>query len=225
MTMGLLTFTEGILAFISPCLLPMLPIYFTYLAGGDADNAPRVIRTNALGFVLGFTIVFTLMGATATFLGSFLVQYRPWIQKIAGFFVIVLGIEFIGVFKNSFLKGFSLDSIPFKQKGFFSSILFGFIFAVGWTPCLGTFLGAALLKASSREFYTEGMALLFFFSLGLGIPFILSALWMEKLKNSFSFIKKNNKKIRLVSGIFLILVGLSMVFNFFNAYTRFFRIS
>ena len=203
-----ISFLEGIITFISPCLLPMLPIYISYFAGGNTKNTKKTL-TCALGFVLGFTMVFVSLGALAGTLGSFLKEYQTLVNIVSGLIVILFGLNFLGILKFTIFRGtgnnFNTDNL-----NFFSSILFGIIFSIGWTPCVGAFLGSALMMASTQGQTMVGMLMLLTYSLGLGIPFVMSAILIQKLKSTFDFIKKNYNLINRISGIFLILVGVMM---------------
>lgn len=203
-----ISFLEGIITFISPCLLPMLPVYISYFAGGG-QRTPRKTLKCAFGFVLGFTLVFVLMGALAGTLGSFLKEYQTAVNIISGLVVIFFGLNFLGVFKISLFKG-SSKSVNATSLGFFSSALFGIIFSLGWTPCVGAFLGSALMLASQQGHVLVGMTMLLFYSLGLGLPFIISAVLIDKLKSAFDFIKRHYNIINLVCGIMLIVIGILM---------------
>ena len=204
----LISFFEGILTFISPCLLPMLPVYISYFAGGE-QNSKKTLR-NALGFILGFTLLFTAMGALAGTLGSFLRKYQTAVNIVSGLIVVFFGLNFLGVFKLNLFRG-SKRSMDTKEMGFGSALLFGIIFSLGWTPCVGAFLGSALMMASQQGQVLAGMGMLLAYSLGLGVPFILSAVLIDKLKSAFDFIKRNYNVINTVSGILLILVGILMM--------------
>ena len=204
----LISFLEGIITFISPCLLPMLPIYVSYFAGGGERTSARTLK-NALGFVLGFTVIFVAMGALAGTVGSFLRQYRTWVDLVSGLIVIFFGLNFLGVFKCNLFRG-TAQFQKTGNMGFFSALLFGVIFSVGWTPCVGAFLGSALMLASQQGHVLEGMLMLLAFSLGLGIPFVISAVLIDYLKSAFGCIKKNYKIINAVSGGLLILIGIVM---------------
>ncbi len=198
---------EGIVTFISPCLLPMLPIYISYFAGGSERNNKRVVQ-NALGFILGFTVVFVLLGALAGSFGRLLKEYHTAVNIITGLIVLFFGLHFLGVFKLPLFKG--TKAAKTDNLGFFSSILFGIVFSIGWTPCVGAFLGSALMLATSQGNVAEGVVMLLFYSLGLGIPFFLSALLIDRLKGAFSFIKKHYRIINIVSGVFLVIIGVLM---------------
>ena len=203
-----ISFLEGIITFISPCLLPMLPIYISYFAGGGERNAKRTVK-NALGFVLGFTLVFMAMGALAGTIGSFLMKYQKIVNVISGMIVIFFGLNFLGVLKIDLFRGGS-KSVNTENMGFFSAMIFGIVFSVGWTPCVGAFLGSALMLASTQAHMVKGVLMLLCYSLGLGIPFVLSAVLIDKLKGTIQFIKKNYHVINRISGLFLLIVGVCM---------------
>ena len=204
----LITFLEGIITFISPCLLPMLPIYISYFAGGGERTLKKTL-TGALGFVLGFTIVFVTMGALAGTLGSFLKRYQTAVNIVLGLLIIFFGLNFLGVFRLNLFHG-SNHTVKTRNMGFFSAMLFGIIFSLGWTPCVSAFLGSALAMASQQGQVLRGMLMLLAYSLGLSIPFILSAVLIDKLKSAFTWVKNHYKVINIVSGSFLILVGILM---------------
>lgn len=203
-----ISFLEGIITFISPCLLPMLPIYISYFAGGREISTKKTVL-NALGFVLGFTIVFTALGALAGTLGSFLIKYQTIVNIVCGAVVVFFGLNFLGVLKLNLFHGINGD-VETDNMGFFSAMLFGMIFSVGWTPCVGAFLGSALMLASTQGHIFKGVLMLLCYSLGLGIPFLISAVLIDKLKGAFLFIKKNYQIINIICGVFLVIVGFSM---------------
>lgn len=202
------SFLEGIITFVSPCLLPMIPIYVTYFAAGEEQRTPVVLR-NALGFVLGFTIVFVAMGALAGTLGSFLVEYRLWLNIVCGLVVILFGLYFLGFIRIDLFKGIN-SSMEDRQLGFFSSLLFGIVFSVGWTPCVGAFLGSALALASQQGSALIGIIMLLCYSAGLGIPFVVSAVLIDKLKGAFDAIKRHYEVITKVCGWLLVAIGVLM---------------
>ena len=210
----LVSFLEGIITFISPCLLPMLPIYITYFAGGGERSRKKTLTT-ALGFVLGFTLVFVSMGALAGTVGSFLKDHQTAVNIISGLIVIFFGLNFLGVFNVNLFHG-SKNSMDHSNLGFFSAILFGMVFSVGWTPCVGAFLGSALMLASQQGHAMTGMLMLLTYSLGLGIPFLLSAVLIDYLKSAFNWIKRNYKVINIVSGSLLVLMGILMATGLFG---------
>jgi cytochrome c-type biogenesis protein len=200
-------FLEGVITFISPCLLPMLPIYISYFAGGGERATGKTVK-NALGFVLGFTAVFVAMGALAGTVGIFLQRYKTAVDIVSGAIVIFFGLHFLGVFKLNLFRGQA--KVNTENMGFFSALVFGIVFSVGWTPCVGAFLGSALALASQQGHVLEGMVMLLAYSLGLGIPFVLSAVLIDYLKSAFNWIKRNYKIINLISGILLIIIGILM---------------
>ena len=205
----IISFLEGIITFISPCLLPMLPIYISYFAGGG-ERSTRKTLSCAAGFVLGFTLIFVAMGALAGTMGSFLTQYQQAVNIISGLVVIFFGLNFLGVLKINLFHG-SKRTMATGNMSVFSAILFGIIFSLGWTPCVGAFLGSALALASQQGHILTGTLMLLCYSLGLGIPFFLSALLIDQLKGTFNFIKRHYKIINLVCGGFLIVVGILMM--------------
>ena len=204
----LISFLEGIITFISPCLLPMIPIYVSYFAGGGQRNWRRSLKC-ALGFVMGFTVLFVLMGALAGTLGSFLIRYQTAVNIIMGLIVIFFGLNFLGIIKLNLFRGASRE-VDTSDLGFFSSMVFGVVFSIGWTPCVGAFLGSALALASQQGSVMVGMGMLLCYSLGLGIPFIISALLIDRLKGAFNAIKRHYDVINKVCGGLLILIGIAM---------------
>ena len=203
-----ISFLEGIITFISPCLLPMIPIYLTYFAGSGERTTKKTV-TGALGFVSGFTLVFITMGALAGSIGSLFTRHQNIVNIVCGLIVIFFGLNFMGVFKINLFKGMK-QSVNTDNMNFFSALLFGVVFSLGWTPCVGAFLGSALMMASREGQVLQGILMLLCYSLGLGIPFILSAVLIDSLKGAFTFIKKHYKIINFVSGCLLILVGILM---------------
>ena len=204
----IISFLEGIITFISPCLLPMIPIYITYFAGGGERTTAKTLK-GAFGFVAGFTVVFVAMGALAGTLGSFLAQYQQTVNIISGLIVIFFGLNFMGILRFNLFGGGK--GIKASSGGFFQSALFGVVFSIGWTPCVGAFLGSALVMASQQGHTIQGMLMLLCYSLGLGIPFVLSAVLIDKLKTAFDFIKQNYGIINKISGALLVVVGLLMM--------------
>ena len=214
----IISFLEGIITFISPCLLPMLPIYLSYFAGGREERSTKKTMWNAVGFVLGFSFVFIMLGALAGTLGSLLIKYRTVVNIVTGAVVVVFGLNFLGVFKLNIFKG--MNRRVSGEVGFFSSALFGMIFSIGWTPCVGAFLGSALMLASQQGSALKGIVMLLCYSLGLGIPFVISAFLIDKLRGAFNWIKKNYKIIKIVCGILLVLVGILMMTGLLGGFIR-----
>ena len=203
-----ISFLEGIITFISPCLLPMLPIYISYFAGGGERTTMKTLG-NASGFVLGFTAVFVAMGALVGTLGSFLTRQQTLVNLIGGGIVILFGLNYMGLLKINLFRGATRGQVQ-GELGFFSAAVFGMVFSVGWTPCVGAFLGSALMLASQQGTATEGMGMLLCYSLGLGIPFLISAVLIDKLKGAFGWIKAHYDLVNKVCGGALVLVGILM---------------
>lgn len=204
----LISFLEGIITFISPCLLPLLPVYVSFFAGSGERTTKKTLKC-AFGFVLGFTAIFVAMGALAGTIGSFFKQYQTVINIVSGILVIIFGLNFLGILKINLFRGAG-KNLDADNLGFFSAFVFGVIFSLGWTPCVGAFLGSALMLASQQGHVTMGMLMLLSYSVGLGLPFILSAVLIDKLKTAFDFIKKNYKYINAFCGGLLILIGILM---------------
>lgn len=204
----IIAFLEGIITFISPCLLPMLPIYISYFVGGG-ERSVRKTLIGAIGFVTGFSIIFVILGALAGTVGSFLREHQTAVNIVSGLIVIFFGLNFLGVFHINLFRGSKHNAVK-EDMNFFSAMLFGVIFSLGWTPCVGAFLGSALMLASQQGHVVQGMLMLLAYSLGLGIPFILSAVLIDYLKSAFDWIKRHYSVINRISGSLLILVGIMM---------------
>lgn len=207
----LFIFLEGIASFISPCLLPMIPIYISYFIG-ENDKTEKKKILNAIGFVLGFTFVFIILSIFASTLGSIILSKVNYIKIIFGIIIILLGLNYAELIKIKFLnksKGIKANT---KDLNFIKSLLFGIFFSISWTPCIGTFLSSALLLIAEKQDILKGIILILIYSAGLGIPFIASVILIEKLKNAFNFIKKNYGIIKKVSGLILIIMGIYMIF-------------
>ena len=208
---------EGIISFISPCILPILPLYLSYLAGGVAEEGRgrgKLIK-NSIAFVAGFTILFVAMGAASTSIGRFLSSHLALLNRIGGGVVILfalnnLGFALIPALASNHriqMKGLSNMNVP-------KSLLFGLVFAIGWTPCVGPLLGSALMMAANADQLAQGMTTLLFYAMGLGIPFLLSALLIEQLDGVFKAIKQHGKIISIASGILLMAFGIALVLGF-----------
>lgn len=213
----LITFLEGIISFISPCMLPMLPIYISYFAG-NADKKGHVI-SRAAAFVIGFTVIFTGLGLFAGTLSGFLIRYQQAVQIACGLIVIVFGLSYLDIFHLPFFKGMQKEA---RVSGLFSSFVFGMIYSVSLTPCVGAFLGSALMLAGTSGGALKGALLLLAYSLGLGIPFLISAVLIDRLNTVFTFIKQHYKIVNFVSGLFLIITGIFMIFGIMNKILAFF---
>lgn len=202
----IITFIEGIASFISPCVLPVIPIYISYFATESKSMKKSVI--NSFGFICGFSIIFILLGVFAGTIGKFVHHYTSYINIIFGLFLIAVGLNYIGVIFIKFLnktKGSNQDK---RNLTFITSVLFGIIFSLSWTPCVGAFLSSALIMASTTGSVLKGASLLLIYSLGLAIPFIITTLFLEKMKKTFDFIKKHYNIINKICGSVLVLSGL-----------------
>ena len=215
----LITFLEGIVTFVSPCLLPMLPIYIAYFAGSSNNTAVagtaepvrmRRMLVNACGFVLGFTIVYLCLGAFAGAFGGLLTRYSTVVNLVCGIIVIIFGLSFAGFLNIPLLQRTIKPKLEVLPTTFPSAVLFGFVFSIGWTPCVGAYLGSALMLASTQGSAAHGIALLLVYSLGLGVPFVISALAIEKLTGAFNFLKRHYNVVNMVCGILLVLIGVLM---------------
>ncbi len=213
-----IAFLEGIITFISPCILPMLPLYISYFANGENNKKKAFI--NSLGFVLGFTIIFVLLGAFAGSIGGMLREHERLVNIVTGAIVVILGLNFTGLIRIGFLNGSKKLQVQIQNIHFATSVLFGMVFAIGYTPCVGAFLGSALMMASGEGTMLAGIVMLVVYSAGLGIPFIISALLLDRLKGTFAAIKKHYRVINVVCGVFLIIIGILMMsgaFGYFMA--------
>lgn len=248
-TTVLFVLLEGFLAFVSPCILPMLPVYFLYLSGesiADTENSttkipeagrnlsdsnvpaparkPRSRRLiiNTMFFILGFTLVFMLLGATSTAIGQVFNSNRVLLERISGAVIILLGIHMTGLIKIPFLNQDHRLGFGKRKIGMISALFLGIAFSLGWSPCLGPFLGSALLLSGQSSTLWEGMALLLVFSLGLAIPFLLASILFEELTAVFEWFKKHMKLVRIVSGSLLVILGILMLAGWFGYYAGLF---
>lgn len=218
----LLLFIEGILAFISPCFLPLLPVYLTYLTGQGEEQSRRKVLLNSLGFIAGFTLVFVALGMTATSLSQFFISRRLLFQRLGGAILILFGLNMAGILKIGLLNRQARFDLKREKEGFLSSLLFGVVISFGWSPCLGAFLGAALLQAANAGTVWLGGLKLLVFSLGLGLPFLVTALLFNNLTTVFAAIRRHYRTISLVSGLFLIVLGVLMLLDRFTFYANIF---
>lgn len=215
----LATFLEGVITFVSPCLLPMLPLYLAYFAG-DASEAlgsgaqqrgrRKRMAVGVGGFVVGFTLVFVALGALAGTFGSLLTQQGAIVNVVCGLIVIVFGFHYAGVFKIPALERTLKPSNDVRPRTFFASVLFGIVFAIGWTPCVGVFLGSALALAAVEASAARGVLLLLCYSLGLAVPFAISAVAIERIAGAFGAIKRHYRAINMVCGLLLVVMGALM---------------
>lgn len=214
----LITFLEGIISFISPCMLPLLPLYISYFAGSTDKKEPEKryrIFLRALSFVAGFTIIFSLLGLFAGSIGYIFRTHSVIVNVVTGAVVIIFGLSYLGVIPLTFLKG----SKGGRYAGsVISAFVFGIVYSVSLTPCIGAFLGSALMLASASGTAFTGVTLLITYSLGLGIPFLISALLIDRLSAFFGAIKRHYRVINTVCGLFLIAIGVMMMFGMMNRF-------
>jgi len=221
----LIAFSAGFLSFVSPCVLPLIPSYLTYITGvsfkelTDAETRTKLrwaTTSHSLFFIIGFSTIFILMGASASYLGQLLTQYQYWIMKGGGVLIIILGIHFTGMINLPFLQMERRFEWNKKPLGYVSSFLVGIVFAAGWTPCVGPILSTILLYASTSKSFTTGVVLLTFYSMGLGIPFFLSSLAFNSFLSAFERMKRYMRVITIVSGLFLIGIGILLLTDAFR---------
>jgi cytochrome c-type biogenesis protein len=213
-----LCFVEGLLTFVSPCILPLLPVYLFYLAGTAEAKEMKSWRllANALAFVLGFTLVFVALGATATALGSYLELHSQLFRQVSALVMVGFGLHFMGWLRLPFLeRTLSLD-YRIENLNFLRSLAFGLVFAFGWTPCVGIFLGAALLQAGNADSLGQGVLLLLSYSAGLGLPFLASAWLFKILQDKFRRLAAYGQVIRTISGLVLIGAGILLYLDVFR---------
>ena len=213
-------FLAGLVSFISPCVLPIVPGYLSFISGVNVaqfkgGNAPsdlvrRVVLTS-LAFVLGFSTVFVALGAAATLIGALLQEHKRTFGMVGGILIIVLGLHTAGVFKIPFLLSEKRASVSSKPLGLLGAYVVGLAFAFSWTPCIGPILGAILLYASQQETVTQGVVLLSAYSAGLGIPFLLSALAVNLFFRASSGLRRSMRAVEIVSGVLLVGIGLLLV--------------
>lgn len=214
-------FLEGLASFLSPCVLPLIPAYMTYLTGQSAEvmaqdkKAHRNLIFNALAFILGFTIIFVLMGAAATRLGSLLLRHQHLIRKISGILIIIFGLFHAGWIPIRFLNYERRLQVMPERQGLLSSLLIGMGFSVGWTPCIGPILTSVLILAANTQTLASGMLLLAIYALGLGLPFLALAVGIRYLWKYLNILNKHMGAIKKISGIILIIIGILIFFNIF----------
>lgn len=219
-----MVFTEGVLSFVSPCIFPMLPVYVMYLGGSsEEEKSTKKLFMNTIGFIAGFTLIFIILGATATALGQLFREYQGILQRISGIIMIIFGLHFIGILRVRALNNTKRKNVKTQNLKFFTSMIFGIAFSFGWTPCLGPFLGSALLMASQTSTLYEGILLLLLFSLGLGIPFFLMTMLFPRLGVLNRLIRSHLNIIKLVSGLFLIIIGVLLALDLLGYYQRLFN--
>lgn len=222
-------FVAGILSFISPCVLPLIPGYISFVSGASLDEmrgtgaraARGQVIVTSLAFVLGFSLVFIALGASASAIGQFVFRNQPILGKIAGAVIIIFGLHTMGVFRLQFLEMEKRANAQRKPAGLVGAMLVGVAFAFGWTPCIGPILAGILVVAGSRETVTEGVVLLAIYSLGLGIPFLLTSLAIDRFFALTARIRKHYHAIEVTSGALLVAIGVLIFTGQLTIITRY----
>lgn len=226
----LVAFAAGLLSFLSPCVLPLIPSYISYITGitfGELTQQvlPKRVRfltaVHSLLFIAGFTVVFVLLGASFTFLGGTLSQHQNIIKKIGGVIVILFGLHIAGIINLSFLERQKKFEVKSKPLGYLGSFLVGATFSLGWTPCVGPILSSILILSSTSEEIRKGIILLLSYSAGLGLPFFISSVLINNFLAYFQKIKKYLKVITVISGLFIVAIGVMILTDYFGRLTSY----
>ena len=216
-------FGAGLASFLSPCVLPLIPSYITFITGMTLDDLPRARRAalaHALLFVLGFSLIFLALGASATLLGRLLVTYRVWISRAGGLLVLAFGLYLLGVFNLGVLSRERRAHVTDKPLGYLGTVIVGVAFGAGWTPCIGPILGSILTYAATQAEVSRGVVLLGAYSLGLGVPFVLAAVAIERFLNAFAVIRRHMVWVTRVSGAALVVIALLMITDYLRVITN-----
>jgi cytochrome c-type biogenesis protein len=216
-----IAFGAGVLSFLSPCVLPLVPSYLSFVTGMSLEDLQegvdrRATFIHSLLFVAGFTGIFLLLGASASFLGQFLKIYELWIARVGGLIIIVLGLHLAGAFRLTPLMRERRVHLHDKPAGYLGTVGVGAAFGAGWTPCIGPVLGAILTFAASQEQFWAGVGLLFVYSMGLAVPFLLSALALDAFLRVFGRFRRFLPVVQLMSGVLLVILGLFLVTGTFS---------
>lgn len=226
-----IAFAAGFLSFVSPCVLPLLPSYVSFItglsmdqltSGEDTARVKRLVLINSVVFILGFSTIFVLLGASATYAGKFLLTYQTLIARVGGVVIVLFGLYVMGAIQPRWLMADKRVHMDRKPKGYVGSYFVGMAFAAGWTPCVGPILGTILLMASTTEGVFHGMVLLGWYSLGLGVPFLATSLALNTFLTRFTAFSRHMRTISIVSGLFLIVIGLMIFFDIFTLLATFF---
>ncbi len=214
----------GFLSFLSPCVLPLLPSYLSFITGisleeliqeGKDSRMRKMIIIHSLIFILGFSLVFVLLGTSASLVGKIFTNYQIWITRVGGVFIIIFGLHLMGVVNLGLLQREKKIHLGRRPLGYLGSFLVGIVFAVGWSPCIGPILGAILFYAASKNSVVLGISLLATYSLGLAIPFFLSSLALEVFLEHYGKLRKHLRLVSLISGGLLVVVGVLLATNYF----------
>ena len=222
-------FVAGLLSFLSPCVLPLVPGYVSLISGAGLEELQsqqarlfRKVMLNSIAFILGFSVVFITLGALSTGVGQLLSRYKTTLAPIAGVIIIVFGLHLTGVFR---IKALYADTRLHHLKGgstMAGAFVIGFAFAFGWTPCVGPILGAILGLASQEDSVAKGILLLTVYSLGLAVPFLLTSLLMERFLKFYSRFKRHMRALEIASGALLVALGILLVIGRFSMLSRYF---
>jgi cytochrome c-type biogenesis protein len=227
----LIAFSAGVLSFLSPCILPLFPSYITYITGrsfediktsGKSSDITKLTVVNSLFFILGFSIIFVLMGIALAYFGSFLGIKRIWLERAGGVLIILFGLDIMGVFKIGFLSQGKGIRLKRKNFGYFGSLLVGMAFAFGWTPCVGPILSSILIYAATLESLPKAVTLLLAYSAGLGLPFLIAGLAINQFLFLFAKFKNFMRFASVVSGVFLVAIGVLLFSGQFSRITTLF---
>jgi len=217
-----IAFGAGLASFLSPCVLPLIPSYVTFITGMTLDDVPRARRValvHALLFVLGFSLIFLALGASATLLGRLLVTYRVWISRVGGVLVLVFGLYLLGVFNLGAFARERRVHITDKPLGFLGTVVVGIAFGAGWTPCIGPILGSILTYAATQAELSRGIGLLAAYSLGLALPFVLAAVAIERFIAVFQRMRGAMVWVTRLSGALLVVVAVLMLTDYMTVIT------
>lgn len=212
-----LVFLEGMLSFFSPCFLPLIPIYVGYLSGeaGGKNKKWNVIK-NSLGFILGFTLVFIVLGAIASGIGRYLIIHRKLLNRIFGILIVIMGLNYMGIFKIPFLNMDKRFSYEGSKTDFIGALILGAAVSFGWSPCIGSILSQVLALAASMNSINQGVYLLFIYSMGMAIPFLITALLIQGASMKIRKILKYTGVLKIITGIILISTGILMYTGYFE---------
>ncbi len=222
----------GIVSFLSPCVLPLLPSYLSFITGMSVDELTqrakdpatrRLILIHSSMFILGFTLVFILLGISASVAGRILLRYQLWISRIGGAFVILLGLQFTGLISLPFLQRERRVRLKRKPVGYLGSFLVGIAFAAGWTPCVGPILASILFYASSTGSISSGIGLLAVYSAGFAFPFFLASWGLDSFLRRYQKLRRHLRVVSIISGLFLIGMGILLITNYFLTLTALFN--
>jgi cytochrome c-type biogenesis protein len=219
-----LAFSAGLLSFLSPCVLPLVPSYLTFVTGvglDDLGSARRSALVHALLFVLGFTLIFVALGASATVLGRLLGAYRDWITRLGGALVVLFGLYLLGAVRVSAFDRERRMHLANKPLGYLGTVLVGVAFGAGWTPCLGPILGTILTYTAATADLSRGLPLLLAYSIGLALPFLLAAVAVERFLAAVTRMRPYLARVSQVSGVLLIIVGVMMMLDYFTTLGRY----